>query len=172
MKFERFRALFLILAAGLLPAQSAESRASLELYGPYISQNEGFRNMPYQCTEGEWTVGVGHRLRTHEAVKVYTNREIVELFDRDLASAVDDARVLMPNFDAQPLSVRRVLVDMAFQLGRPGLKKFQGFLHKVQHRRYGGAQDELRYSTYYHQCTARADRNIERLSEPFRTLDK
>lgn len=172
MKYERFRALLLSILPGLMPLAAAEARTSLDLYGPYVSRHEGFRNDPYQCTAGVWTVGVGHKLLPHEAVKTYTNKEIAELFERDLASAVEDARVLLPNFAEQPVSVRKVIVDMAFQLGRPGLKKFSGFLHKVQYRKYKAAQHEILFSKYCDQCVSRASDNIEHLSEVFRNNDK
>lgn len=170
MKFARLRALVLSILP--LAAAGAAPRTALEQYGPYISTHEGFRLTPYHCTAGYYTVGVGHRLLTHEAVRPYTAAEVADFFQRDLLVAVEDARVLLPNFDEQPISVRRALVDMAFNLGRPGLKKFSGFLHKVQYRRYQAAQQEILFSKYYDQCPQRARDNIEHLSEVFRNLDK
>lgn len=155
----------LLFVLSPLAGAAEPSRTAVETYGPYVSQNEGFRLTPYHCTEGYYTVGVGHRLRTHEAIRPYTAAEVAEFFQRDLLVAVEDAHVLVPNFDEQPASVRRVLVDMAFQLGRPGLKKFSGFLHKVQYRRYQSAQQEIMFSKYYDQCPKRAERNIAQLSE-------
>jgi len=135
----------------------------LERFGPYISHNEGFHLSPYKDTTGHYTVGVGHKLRVHEAIRVYTAKEVSELFRADLLVAVHDARKLFPEFDRLPLPAQLVIVDLSFQLGYPGFFKFHHFRRSVRQGDWKEAARELYYSDYYEQCEGRASRNIRQL---------
>ncbi len=164
MKFTKQKLVALAAyVAGVFRAEACAPQSALELFGPYVSQNEGFRASPYQDTAGHWTVGVGHRLLPHEAVKVYTPAEIAKLFRHDLLVAVEDARLLVPSFDRQPLAVRTVLVDLAFNLGRERLSKFRRMLHEINYGRYDQAATDLQFSLYYKQAQKRAARNAAML---------
>lgn len=135
----------------------------LESFGPYVAKNEGYRLSPYHDTAGCYTVGIGHRLRPHEAVRVYTPEEVAQLFRADLLVAVHDAHKLFPEFDHLPCQAQLVIVDLAFQLGLPGLFKFHAFRRAVRQHRWHDASNELFYSKYYDDCESRAGRNIRQL---------
>lgn len=149
-----FLALLLPLAARADP---------VETFGPYVAKNEGYRLSPYHDSLGHYTVGIGHKLRTHEAIRPYTAAEVTELFRADLLVAVHDAYKLFPEFDHLPYQAQLVIVDLSFQLGFPGLFKFHEFRRAIRQHRWKDAGNELFYSKYYDQCTNRATRNIRQL---------
>lgn len=159
----KLKAALLAVATAFAPRATA-APTDFESYGPYVSQNEGLRLSPYLDTAGHYTVGIGHRLLKHEAVKVYTLEEVHLLFKKDLFVALQDAKVLVPSFDTQPLPVRQVLVDMSFQLGHDRLSKFKRMLHSINYGDYQAAASDIRFSHYHKQTTSRAERNIARLN--------
>lgn len=59
-------------------------RASPDLID-YLKRREEFRATPYRDTEGNWTIGYGHKIRPHERATLLklTEDEASDLLDRD-----------------------------------------------------------------------------------------
>jgi len=119
-----------------------------------IRLHEGERLKPYRCTAGKLTIGVGRNLDdrgiTREESAMLLDGDIrlleIELF-RALpwASALDDVR-------------QRVLLDMAFNLGLPGLLRFKRTLEAIRTGQYQQAATMMLDSLWARQVGQRAER--------------
>lgn len=103
-----------------------------------LRADEDERLIPYLDHKGNWTVGVGHKLIAPISKSVSD-----ALFRDDLIEAYDDAFVLVPDLHTHSLERQSVLVEMAFNLGRSGLKGFKKMLVAFQERKYDMASDEI-----------------------------
>jgi GH24 family phage-related lysozyme (muramidase) len=141
--------------------------------------HEGVRSRRYLDTRGKRTIGVGYNLDKSggqaEFVSVlphlnYANilagtmmlssDDIQTLLDHSIAIAIDDAKFLVPSFDAQPENVQYVLVDLAFNMGRPVLSEFKRFLSAVEREDYPAAASALTNSAWFHEVGKRAQDDI------------
>lgn len=61
-------------------------------------------------------------------------------------------------FDLLPESAQRVLVDMRFNLGYQGFRKFKKMIKAVKQQDFHTAAREMKESPWYHQVGARAER--------------
>jgi lysozyme len=119
-----------------------------------IRLHEGERLKPYRCTAGKLTIGVGRNLDdrgiSREESAMLLDGDIrlleIELF-RALpwASALDDVR-------------QRVLLDMAFNLGLPGLLQFKRTLEAIRTGQYQQAATMMLDSLWARQVGQRAER--------------
>ena len=95
-----------------------------------IRLHEGVEKKVYLDTEGIETIGVGRNLRD----RGLSEDEIDLLLDNDIAICEEE---LINNFEwyAELDEVRkRVLIDMAFNLGMPKLKQFAKMLDAIENK--------------------------------------
>lgn len=154
----------------------ADSRARIrEGAERRCQQHEGFvmrgdMHMPYECSEGYWTVGYGHRCKPGEYNNGITELEAIKLFNEDWEKAsrgAEDLEFLHCLHDfAEKDAVRHfVLVEMVFQLGKAGVSKFQRMWDALEHGDYPKAADEMTDSRWHEQTPTRCNRlaNMMRL---------
>ena len=86
-----------------------------------IKHHEGFRNRPYRCPAGLYTVGVGHRIGDGKSLpeswnRIFTEEEIDGILKRDLNRFELGVRKMLPNV---PLRQHEfdALVSFCFNLG-------------------------------------------------------
>ena len=118
--------------------------------------HEGMRLKPYRCTAGKLTIGVGRNLED----KGITYDEAMFLLRNDIA----EVTAQLERFDwfrALGPVRRKVLVDMAFNLGMAGLLGFQKMIAALARGDYKAAADEMVDSAWYHQVGTRARRLVE-----------
>lgn len=119
-----------------------------------LLRDEGLRYKPYKCSAGYWTVGIGWNLEAHglpaEVMKPlcdnsgrFNDHIIGELFDISLARAITDAENLLPNWPAIPESLRRVFINMSFQLGYNRLSKFTNTLYAARNHDWAGVAEHM-----------------------------
>ena len=133
--------------------------------------DEGKRKDIYRDHLGKRTVGIGHLLVDGDpeyGMPVGTNiseARIQELFTQDLKVAINDARAIFGAtvFGKLPQEAQRVIINMAFNLGRRGLSDFKRFIAAVKDRNWESAAREMENSTWYNQVRNRADRLVERI---------
>ena len=129
-------------------------RAVAETVRERIKRHEGLRLEPYRDTQGNWTVGYGHRLpATAEAAE--------HVLNLDVANAEHGVTmVLLHLMPGQTMSLdhrrRDVLVEMCFQLGQRGLRGFRKMLAAVKENDYALAADEMLDSAWARQTPERA----------------
>lgn len=141
-----------------------------------LIKHEGYKKNPYYDTEGKLTVGIGFNISeksNREAFRRVTgldprkvnsktelnDRQIHELYKISYNQALSDARKFLPSFDSQPLPVKKVLVDMSFNLGYTRLSKFTKFKDALEKRDYKRASKEMLDSKWSRQVKGRS-RNL------------
>lgn len=116
--------------------------------------HEGERLRPYRCTAGKLTIGVGRNLDD----RGITREESAMLLANDIA-AVDAELVRRLPWVARLDDVRRrVLIDMGFNLGVPGLLEFRRTLGAVERGQYEQAAGMMLESRWASQVGSRAER--------------
>lgn len=105
-----------------------------------LTRHEGRRALPYKCTAGKWSAGIGRNMEANplspamvasiiERAGGLTDDEIDALFVLDIADseATVNAVSTIYNVDWQILSPLRqeVLINMAFNLGQQTLTEFK-----------------------------------------------
>jgi lysozyme len=83
------------------------------------------------------------------------DQRILDVFHEDFLDALEDAESLIEGLYNHPDNVIRVLVNMAFNLGRTRLKGFKNMLEAVERHDYGTAADEMVDSKWYRQVKRR-----------------
>jgi len=103
-----------------------------------IRRHEGLRLEPYKCSEGYLTIGFGRNLETNgiseaEAEFMLLNDLLMvegELKDEGWYNQLDETR-------------RAVVLNMAFNLGKPTLLKFKKFIGALSDDDYETASKEM-----------------------------
>jgi lysozyme len=124
-----------------------------------LTKHEGCKTTVYLCTEGIPTVGIGHALYGFEELAVgdeVSMEQVLEWFKEDCDEALTDCRALFLNFDSLPDQVKRVLVNMAFNLGRSRLGKFKNMVTAVNEGNWNKAANEMVNSRWYNQVGNRS----------------
>jgi GH24 family phage-related lysozyme (muramidase) len=82
----------------------------------YIGKNEGIKLKPYIDTEGNPTIGIGHKIRDGEDFSGgITIEEAKKIFSQDVQEKLNIARSLFPKFDTYPNYIKVALLDGVFR---------------------------------------------------------
>ena len=120
-----------------------------------IKKHEGFRLMPYKCTEGHDTGGVGHKIIEGEEIPT-TKEGWLKLFDKDFEIALNGARRLLNEKETHPVAFG-IVVEMCFQLGEFGVSKFKKMLAAIEAKEYFDAGWEMKDSKWNQQTPHRCE---------------
>ena len=125
-----------------------------------IKEHEGFSPTVYEDTLGYKTVGYGHLVTIKDDFtvgEIYSPEELEGVFEDAYKTAFDNAHDLLEDEDI-PFHevVESVLIEMAFQLGLPRLKKFVNFIQGLKDQDYNKAADEMIDSRWAKQTPNRA----------------
>jgi len=126
-----------------------------------IKLDEGFRSKPYQCTAGKITIGYGRNIEDNGITK----SEAENLLLNDVKTAQIE---LLNTFDwfAKLNGARQgVLINMAFNLGLPRLKKFKKMLSALSKSDYHEASKQMLDSRWAVQVGERANRLAKQITE-------
>lgn len=124
-----------------------------------LVKHEGCKTEVYLCSEGIPTAGIGHMLLGVDGLEVGDDvpmEAVLEWFDGDYKEAVTDCCAVFLNFASLPDQVKRVLVNMAFNLGRHRLSKFKNMIKAVNEGNWVKAADEMVDSRWYNQVGNRS----------------
>ena len=122
---------------------------------------------PYKCTADKWTIGVGRNLEANplsldEVLEVLQERGITEEMAMHwLKKKIRITKRKLANFEwytSQSEIRRRVLIDMAFNLGVSGLLSFQNMIGALEVGNYQVAAEEMLDSRWAKQVGSRAER--------------
>lgn len=124
----------------------------------WLRVEEGFRAVPYRCTEGYLTIGYGLNLDAG-----ITREEAEWLLRHRVRQTQDAVAAALPWWGRLDEVRRAVLVAMAYQLkgGVAGLLKFKATLAAVARGDYEGAARQMGKSLWARQTPARARRTAE-----------
>ncbi len=117
-----------------------------------LIQHEGLKLKPYRCTAGKLTIGVGRNLED----KGLTKSEALFLLTNDVLEAKSLCQQAFSFFDELTPVRQEVLIEMAFNLGINGLKKFQKCLTALEKKEYQKAGQEMLNSSWAKQVKTRA----------------
>ena len=125
---------------------------------------EGFRAHVYQDTASppRWTIGFGRNVDREGGGLGITEEEAEVMLRNDIDRSVQECANWYW-FDRQPDRVKRVLIELCFQLGYPALSGFNRMLSALSADNYETAADELLDSKFAVQVPHRAKRLADRL---------
>lgn len=132
-----------------------------------LIMHEGMKLMPYRCTAGKLTIGVGRnlddnplsneeRLALGDYMHGITENGAKMLLRNDIARCYNEVKRLIKNFEELSCDRQYALVDMCFQLGIKGLKKFKRMLLDIEKNNFYMAAFECIASDYAKQTPKRA----------------
>lgn len=139
----------------------------IEIVKEDLIRHEGYVAEIYLCSEGYPTFGIGHMVTEEDMENTWpvgtpvTDERILEVFKKDCEIAYTDACALVLNFAGQAPDAQRVLVNMAFNLGRNRLSKFKNMLKAVNEGNYLVAANEMINSKWYSQVGRRSKELVD-----------
>ena len=116
-----------------------------------LIRHEDLKLQMYKDSVGKWTIGVGRNIQD----KGISHDEAMHMLGNDIDEALDDAMVLFSVFPELDDVRQRVVVDMAFNMGRTKLKHFRRMIAAVQAMDFPKAADEMVDSLWYRQVGIR-----------------
>ena len=134
-----------------------------------IEADEGCKYETYRCSEGYPTAGIGHLLTEwdeeySEPIGTAVSEEQVQKwFEKDVQTAINDCQDIFNDFESLPEDIQHVLINMAFQLGGPRLRKFKRMIAAVETEDYPEMAIQMEDSRWFKQTTNRAQRLIDRV---------
>ena len=132
-----------------------------------VKKHEGYRNKVYLDTLGKRTVGVGHLCVEDfwEDDKEYEESFLMEILQKDLQEAIRGAKELMDEHGCADIDERaeEIIIEMVFQLGRTGVKKFRNMWKALSEHNYVGASYEMLDSKWAKQTPNRAKDMAEQI---------
>lgn len=132
-----------------------------------LEYEEGRRKKPYKCSEGHWTIGIGHKI-TDEGVAYYnkigglTNDKIDLFLSWDIEKA-ETAAMKYTWFKDLNEPRQAVVISMIFQMGEAGFSKFQMVREYLLRGEYIEAASEMLDSRWAKQTPNRAKRHARQM---------
>jgi len=122
-----------------------------------LIRHEGLRLAAYQDSLGYWTIGVGRLIDSRKGGGI-SKGEAEYLLDNDMAEVISGLNDALPWLVYLDDVRQRVLADMAFNLGLPGLLKFKNTLAAIKGDDYAAAAAGMLASKWASQVGNRAKR--------------
>jgi lysozyme len=116
-----------------------------------LRAHEGLRLRVYKCTSGKNTIGYGRNLDD----KGISQNEAESMLSADVADCVADLESF-PYWASLTDSRKAALIDLRFNLGPVGFRKFKEMNAALEQGNYHLAANELLDSTYANQVGQRA----------------
>ena len=155
---------------------SIQKNDLIEIVKEDLIRHEGYVAEIYLCSEGYPTFGIGHMVTEEDMEHTWpvgtpvTDERILEVFKKDCEIAYTDACTLVLNFAGQAPDAQRVLVNMAFNLGRNRLSKFKNMLKYVNEGNYLMAANEMINSKWYGQVGRRSAELVDMMKDAKRSF--
>jgi lysozyme len=143
----------------------------IEIVKEDLIRHEGYVAEIYLDSENLPTFGIGHLVTEDDMEYSWpvgtpvTDERILDVFHKDCDVAYTDACALVLNFAGQATDAQRVLVNMAFNLGRNRLSKFKNMLRYVNEGNYVMAANEMINSKWYGQVGRRSKELVDIMKE-------
>ena len=134
--------------------------------------HESLKLKPYRCTAGKLTWGVGYNITARGlkplnkilGLNITDPSQLAKLpreaalavLDWDIADTTEKLMLRLPWMESLDAVRQKVLIDMAFNLGVPGLMKFKNTLRAVREARYSDAAAGMTASLWFKQTKSRA----------------
>ena len=138
----------------------------IEQFRDELKRDEGVKYEIYLDHLGLPTCGIGHLITewdTEYNAEVGTpvsEERVNELFEKDLATTIDECRLIYSDFDVLPVKVQHIVANMMFNMGRPRLSRFHKMKKAVDNRDWFEAAYEMTDSKWAKQVPNRAMRLV------------
>lgn len=140
--------------------------------------HEGYESRVYYDTTGHATIGIGFNLDSVSAPvhlkladapsreeliggKELTRDQIYSLLSYTIKSAINCASKIIRNYDRLSDVRKRVVIDLAFNLGCHGFSKFKRTISAIEEEDFASAALYLEESLWYRQVKTRAKRLVK-----------
>ena len=137
---------------------------NIEALREQLKIDEGVKYEIYKDHLGYPTFGIGHLITENDPEHgepdgtEISEERVNEVFETDVAKFVSESKILFPDLDDLPDVAQQVIVNMAFNMGRPRLSKFKNFIAGVNDRDWTRAAEEMMDSRWATQVGDRAIR--------------
>jgi len=91
------------------------------LYANINARHEGLKLLPYECTAGKVTLGVGRNIEDRGISK----ETAMQMLDEDIELCLNELMERLDYFENLPTEVQETLVNLCFNMGISRLMKFQ-----------------------------------------------
>jgi lysozyme len=118
-----------------------------------LVRHEGLRLKPYRDTQRKLTIGVGGNL---DDVGI-SREEALMLFDNDIATVRREAGRAFPWFSRLSPVRKDVVLNMTFNLGLPGFRRFKKTIDAIEAEDWEKAAREMLNSRWAKQVGKRAE---------------
>lgn len=112
-----------------------------------LIQNEGVKQYVYTCPKGYKTIGVGRNLET----KGLSKAEIMYLLENDILDCELFLEDIFKDFHSLSDARQNVLIEMVFNLGNGGFKKFKKLIEAIKEKDFIKASEEMLNSKWHKQ---------------------
>jgi lysozyme len=129
-----------------------------------LEEHEGFRSSAYTDSEGWLTIGIGRQIDKRKGGGI-TREEARMLLSNDVARVKREILAALPWWADLDDVRQRVLVEMGFQLGVPGLLKFKNTLRAVEAGDWHDASAGMLASKWARQTPKRAEKLARQMRE-------
>lgn len=130
-----------------------------------IKNNEGYRSSAYKDQLGFLTIGYGHLIKHNEKdllKKKYSKKFLINVFEIDFNKALKDYKKNYRKYKFHK-NIEEVLIEMIFQLGIEGQKKFKKKIKYLIKKQPYMASLEMLESLWYKQTPKRVKMLIKTL---------
>ena len=115
----------------------------LEKLKETIAEHEGFEPRVYKCPNGYDTIGYGFAIKD-----LYMDKEIADLIlDKKIRGILSQIMADEQDWDTwffeKPQAVKEVLINMIFQIGFSGVKKFKKTIQYIKEDNFLMASEEM-----------------------------
>jgi len=121
-----------------------------------LIKHEAEVNHAYQDSEGYWTIGVGHLIDKRKGGKI-SHKISMLILDDDIAEKIGQCDRGFDWYDELDEVRKIVVLNMVFNLGFDGFKKFKKTIFYIEQGRYSEAAIEMLDSAWSLQVGNRAD---------------
>lgn len=131
---------------------------NLSKLSEFVEENEGYRELPYRCSRGKLTIGIGRNIQD---VGI-TRKEALYLLKNDLSECLSDLGRIFVDQEI-PDNKLIALADMRFNLGPQGFRRFKELIIAVRAEDWEAAAEEAEDSIWYDQVGDRGPKIVKLL---------
>jgi lysozyme len=111
---------------------------NLEALRISLTAHEGKRNLPYEDSENNLTIGIGHLLD-----KPISDAAVNQIFEDDISEAIDEMDRFFPGWRNHDHTRQNVLAELCFNMGPQRLAGFRLMWAALDARDYTEAAKQL-----------------------------
>lgn len=142
---------------------------NLDILREELARDEGCKLEVYNDHLGYPTVGIGHLVRDYDEEHgkpvgtPITEARMIELFEDDIASVLEDCNRLYDEFDTLPEEAQLVIANMMFNMGYSRMSKFRKMKLGIECGDWEEAGNQMLDSRWAKQVPNRAKRLVDRI---------